>query len=236
MVVVPDRAVFAPSPSSAANRAATDRWFPRQTAAAVFQRRLWPKVLPALPPTTATPAKPSMYDVAKLRPSQWKTFSRSHRVAPDWKPVGNLDCLRIGVNYGFKAPMFNDYREAHLLAGSRRILCKICAERRLFCNSPNKSGACWLTICEPISAMKMSLMRTETGYPHPLPHTGRGNDCQSPCVYNGFVAVLNFVLSPTSVGFMARAALFHLNGCRARQKPPSSLTRPPRVHPRTGYV
>ena len=38
--------------------------------------------------------------------------------------------------------------------------------------------------------------------------------------------------SPTSVGFMARAACCRVD-CRARQKPPSSLTRK-RVHGRTG--
>ena len=53
---------------------------------------------------------------------------------------------------------------------------------------------------------------------------GRGLDFKSPFVHQRFVAVLDFVLSPTSVGFMARAAGFNLSGSRARQKPPSSLT------------
>jgi hypothetical protein len=72
------------------------------------------------------------------------------------------------------------------------------------------------------------------GYPHTLPHLGRGNDFKSSCVHKGIVAILNFETPPTSVGFMARAAAVNWSGCRARQKPPSSLTRQQRVHPRTG--
>lgn len=89
-VVVPGRAVSAPNPNFAASRAATGRWFPRQMTTAVFQQRLWSKVLPALPPATATPAKPSTCDVAKPRLGQWKMFSRSHHVARDWNntPAG----------------------------------------------------------------------------------------------------------------------------------------------------
>ena len=74
------------------------------------------------------------------------------------------------------------------------------------------------------------------GYPHTLPHTGRGIDFKSSFVHHLFIAFSRFALSPTSVGFMARAAAVNLSGCRARQKPPSSLTLQQRVHPRTGLL
>jgi hypothetical protein len=61
------------------------------------------------------------------------------------------------------------------------------------------------------------------GYPHALPHIGRGIEFKSSFVHQRFVAFLNFVVSPTSVGFMARAAALNLCGCRARQKPPSRM-------------
>jgi hypothetical protein len=52
---------------------------------------------------------------------------------------------------------------------------------------------------------------------------GRGDDLKSPFVRNAIQVISRCAPSPTSVGFMARAS--PSSGCRARQKPPSSLTR-----------
>jgi hypothetical protein len=82
--IVPGIAGFAPGPDPAAIHAATDRWFPRQTAAAIFQRRLWATAPPALPPATATPAKPSKCAAAKRPPIQWKMFCHNRRAGRDW--------------------------------------------------------------------------------------------------------------------------------------------------------
>jgi hypothetical protein len=56
---------------------------------------------------------------------------------------------------------------------------------------------------------------------------GRGFKFKSPFVHRDFIAFLIYLLSPTSVGFMARAIADICHGRRARQKPPSSLTLPP---------
>jgi len=44
------------------------------------------------------------------------------------------------------------------------------------------------------------------GYPHTLPHMGRGNNFKSSFVHNKFQVFSRFATPPTSVGFMARAA------------------------------
>jgi hypothetical protein len=73
------------------------------------------------------------------------------------------------------------------------------------------------------------------GYPHTLPHMGRGSELKSSFVYIHFIKLFSSVLSPTSVGFMARAAADICHGRRARQKPPSSLSLPLTGSPTDGF-
>jgi hypothetical protein len=58
------------------------------------------------------------------------------------------------------------------------------------------------------------------GYPHTLPHMGRGAHFKSSFAHKGFVAFRLCPPSPTSVGFAAHAAV----GLRAAKRPCSPKT------------
>ena len=78
--------------------------------------------------------------------------------------------------------------------------------------------------CSKFLSRTSLAVRRFTLSPHLSPRRGHHLILNRPL----FTAILSWFRSlatpPTSVGFMARAALY-IAGCRARQKPPSSLTR-----------
>jgi hypothetical protein len=65
---------------------------------------------------------------------------------------------------------------------------------------------------------------------------GRGCILKPSFIHRDYFDFLRLVPSPTSVGFMARAAGVNLSGCRARQKPPSKGTEEGDVKPFYVYV
>ena len=66
----------------------------------------------------------------------------------------------------------------------------------------------------------MTRFESDAGYPHTLPHMGRGADFKSSFARKGFVTFCLRVPSPTSVGFSAHAAV----GLRAAKRPCSPKT------------
>ena len=72
--------------------------------------------------------------------------------------------------------------------------------------------------------------------PAPFPTVGICAGLKAAFVRNGSIAIWPLAPTPDFGRFQAaRAALSFVKGCRARRKPPSSLTRT-RVHPRTDSI
>ena len=93
-----------------------------------------------------------------------------------------------------------------------------------------------LTALEPFFK-DSSPCRLVLGYPHTLPHMGRGADFKSSFVHKGFVAFCALYAIP-DFGRFCRS-----RGCRAARGQEAVLaqnlprrSRDKRVHPRTGYI